>query len=102
MTIIEALNIEVGNTTLAEKYLILRGLVPTDVYTPDNNNDVEIAKAYCFKVLASQPDFSEDGLSIQYSREELIRQANEIFQKNGLDYLMVSTSPTVKNATNLW
>jgi len=102
MTVLEALNIEVGNSTLASKYLALRGLNAADVYSATNHNEVEIAKAYCFKTLAAQPNISEDGLSIQYSRSELIRQANEIFAKNNLESEMIGTSPTVSNGTNLW
>lgn len=102
MTILEALNAEVGNITLSNKFLVLRGLNPTDTFSLDNSSEVEIAKAFCFRAMVNQPDFSEDGLSITFSRADLIREANRIFAANDLTDEIIEVVPKIESKTNLW
>ena len=101
MTIIDALNSEVGNITLANKILIQQGLNPDEDFTTENNLSIEIAKAYCFRAMVSQPDFSEDGLSITLNRTQMITEANRIFKANGLESEMILLTPTIKSH-KLW
>jgi hypothetical protein len=103
MTVLGALNIEVGNLTLAGKYLVLQGLYPAEVFNAENSGKVEICKAYCFRALLAQPDFSEDGLSITLNRAEMKSEANRIFLANGLEDEMIGVNqPKIKNATGRW
>lgn len=102
MIIIDALNTEVKDKALAEKFIIQQGLNPDDVYSASNIKEVELCKAYCFKALLTQPDWSEDGLSVSYNRNYLIAEANRIFELNGLSDLKISTSPKISNGTSLW
>jgi hypothetical protein len=102
MTTLEALNIEVGSKSLAEKYLIQQGIISTDTYSVSNHAAVELAKAYCYRALVNMPDWSEDGLSITYSREYMLNEANRIFTENGLTDAVISVQPTISNGTGLW
>ena len=102
MTVLEALNVEVNNQVLSEKYLVLIGLDPVTVYSPDNNDEVDLAKAYAFKAIASQPDWAEDGLNIEYDRNFLIQEANRIFELNDLLDEIIGASPTVSDSTGIW
>lgn len=102
MTVLEALNVDVNNITLSEKNLILIGLDSTSIYSPDNNSEVELAKAYCFKSIVTQPDWTEDGQSAKYSREYLVKEANRIFELNGLDDEIINFIPTISDSTNIW
>jgi len=103
MTVLEALNIDVGNEALSNKNLILIGLDPVTEFSSDNNSEVELAKAYCFKSIATSPDFSEDGLQITYDRKYLIEEANRIFELNNLpDEVIGSGKPEISNKTRLW
>lgn len=102
MTVLEALNVDVNNTTLSEKNLILIGLTITDEYSPSNNSEVELAKAYCFKSLATQPDWAEDGQSAKYSREYLVTEANRIFELNDLLDEIVDFIPKISDSTGIW
>lgn len=102
MTVLEALNVEVNNITLSEKYLNLVGAVLTDEYSQANHSQVELAKAYCFKAIATQPDWSEDGLSIKYSREYLVKEANRIFDLNDLEDEKIDSIPKISDSTGIW
>ena len=102
MTVLEALNIEVGNIDLSEKYLLLQGLNTFDDFSTDNSGSVELAKAYCFRAKVAEADFSEDGLSITINRPALIAEANRIFTANGLTEELIGSSPTLKSATGRW
>lgn len=102
MTVLDALNVEVNNQVLSNKYLVLVGLDPVTVYSPDNNEDVDLAKAYAFKAIVTQPDWSEDGLNIKYDRNYLIKEADRIFKLNDLLDEIINASPTVSDSTRLW
>lgn len=103
MTVLEALNAEVNNQTLSSKYLVLVGLEGALEYASNNNSKVELAKAYCFKAIVTQPDFGEDGLSVQYDRKYLIEEANRIFLKNDLQEQVIGgVAPKVSDKTGLW
>jgi len=102
MTILEALNSEVGNITLASKYLVLQGLNPDDTFTVENSSSVELTKAYCFRALVTQSDFSEDGLSITMNRPFMMYEANRIFLLNGFESEMFDLKPKIKDGTGRW
>ena len=102
MTVLDALDVEVNNQVLSNKNLILVGLDPVTEFSSTNNDTIEIAKAYCFKALASQPDYGEDGLSVKYDRKYLIEESNRIFTLNGLLDELIGGSPSVSNKTGLW
>lgn len=102
MTVLEALNVEVNNQTLSEKYLVLVGLDPVTVYSPANNDTVDLAKAYAFKAIATQPDWSEDGLNIKYDRSYLVSEANRLFELNDLLDEIIGGSPKIEDSTGIW
>ena len=102
MTIKDAINTEVKDGQLVEKYCIFRGVDPLATYASGNFTEAEIIKAYCFKALVSQPDWSEDGLSVKYNRAELIKQANVIFENNDLTDEVILTEGSITNLTPLW
>lgn len=102
MTVLEALNVEVNNQVLSEKNLILVGLDPTTLFSASNNDTVELAKAYCFKSILTQPDYGEDGLTVKYSRSYLRNEANRIFELNGLIDEIIGDNPVVSDASGLW
>lgn len=102
MTILQALNTEVGNINLASKYIVSQGLNPNETFSEDNADEVKLAKAYCFRAMISQPDFSEDGLSITLNRQQLIAEANRIFTLNGLTDDLIGAKPTISNGTGRW
>ncbi len=102
MDVFEALNTEVNSAKLSNKYLVLVGLVPTDTFTADNFPQVELAKAYCFRAILTQPDYSEDGLAVNYDRKYLLAEANRIFEQNNLDDLIMGGVPKVNNITGIW
>jgi len=102
MTVLEALNVETNNQVLSEKNLILVGLDPTTIFTVSNNSTVELAKAYCFKAIVTQPDYGEDGLTVKYTRSYLITEANRIFILNGLIDEVIGDNPTVSDKSGLW
>jgi len=103
MTVLESLNIEVNNQVISEKSLIQVGLDSTSIYSLENSPTVELAKAYAFKSIITQPDYSEDGLAVEYDRKYLVMEANRIFKINGLEDEMIGQStPVINNKTGLW
>lgn len=102
MTVLEALNVEVNNQVLSNKYLVLVGLDPAILYSATNNETVDLAKAYCFKSIVTQPDFGEDGLNVEYDRNYLINEANRIFGLNNLPDEIIGASPKISDSTGLW
>lgn len=102
MTILEALNVEVNNQVLSNKYLVMIGLDPLVEYSSDNNSELDLAKAYCFKSIVTQPDFAEDGLNIKYNRNFLINEANRIFKLNNLPDEIMGGSAKISDMTGIW
>ena len=102
MTILEALNVDVNNSKLSEKNLIKVGLDSSLTYEISFDATIELAKAYCFKSIATQPDWNEDGQGANYSRSYLIKEANRIFELNDLDSEIIFGKNTVSDITNLW
>jgi hypothetical protein len=102
MTFLEALNTEVNNQALCNKILVIRGLDPDSEFTSSDANDIEIAKAFCFRALVTQPDFSEDGLSITLNRSSLISEANRIFEANDLTDEMIVILPIIDDKSQVW
>ena len=102
MTILEAVNVEVNNANLVEKYCIYRSINSSDTYSSVNFVEAEIIKAYCFKALITQPDWSEDGLSVKYNISDLIRLANKIFTDNDLESEIIESGNNVEDKTGSW
>jgi hypothetical protein len=102
MTVLEALNTSIGDLALSNKNLVLRGLDPDEVFSLSNSTEVEIAKAFCLRDLLTNPDFSEDGLSITYNRPAMIKEMERIFLANGLDNEIIDFNPIIHDRSGLW
>jgi len=102
MTIQDVLNLHVNQPDIAAASLsrvAMDGSVTFDNTTDMNVFDV--ARAYAYKTLAAQPDWSEDGLSAKYNRAYLISEANRIFSAQGMADEVIG-APTIISKTNQW
>lgn len=91
MTNLEALqslsNLEAPN--LHEKILLDNAVNPTDDYTSENKDIIELCSAYVYKAELTHPDFSEGKLRIAVNSKALKSLMNAIFKKNNLPEEMV-------------
>lgn len=70
-------------SSFLEKVLVDRSLNGVDEYTKERKRTVNLAAADMYVFLVNSPDYTENKLSISYSRKHLIDTAAMLYQENG-------------------
>lgn len=85
----------------ADIVLINQNINPAADYTSANKIEIEIASAYLMINAATLPNLKEGDNSISVNPEQLIKIANSIFRKNGLESEIYGET-VVKFNQNIW
>lgn len=104
-TIMTYPGIEEGDSYL-DTVLVDRSLAGADNYTADQKQSVQLAVADVYAFLGGLPDFTENKLSISYSRSWYTQKAKELYIANGEPEKANALGKSIKvprgKASNSW
>jgi len=107
MTTLEALKATIEfqytNDDLFTKVLTDRDMTGSETYTKaDYQKKIDLACADLYLYLASHPDLKEGGLSLSWSKQQLLTARRKLFAKYGLNPPEISSRPGNIDGTRVW
>jgi len=91
------------NDNLFTKVLTDRDMTGAETYTKtDYQKKVDLACADLYLYLASHPDLKEGGLSLTWSKKQLLAARRKLFNKYGIEPPEISSRPGSINGTRVW